>query len=203
MNVNDALRVVRRHTPIPSLVDEPTFSELGDAFAELIRSPSDASVPVILESVGEDSDNSVVVSAAHVLSEQPKPTVLRHLADLPNRKLPTRWVIEIYLAIPTSHAVEHLKVLLATEAKEELFDDLQSAIDELSGVDLEDQVDELFQKVMRERALPQVYARADDAFRKRAYGDVIRILTPYSDVLSSVYTKKLEIASRKAERGEA
>ena len=199
MNTQHAILVIQKHSPLPAkgTYHVSTFQQIGEAFASLLQNPADAAIPILLEAVDEESDLSLVASAAHVLAAQPKNAQDSQLADLPRRALPVRWMLEIYLQLPDYASLEHLKDLLESESDEELADEIKAAIDELSGVEHPDEVDAMFRRSMKEHSMPKACRKADEAFQQRLFLEVERILAPYQDILPPVYLKKLDIARRK------
>lgn len=200
MNEHTAISCIQRHSPLPAAgtYDAAILSDISEAFEFFKCHPIPDAIPVLLNCANDDSDPFLLEGAARVLIECPSDSLqnLRdHLTDL---RFPMRWRLSIYRLLPDWTSLEHLQQLLKEESDTNVREDIELTIEVLFASEVPDEIDASIDDFIRRQKLPQVCQKADKAFGRRDYAEVVRLLNAYRDILSAVYQKKLALAERKA-----
>ncbi|WP_146118502.1 hypothetical protein [Blastopirellula marina] len=146
------------------------------------------------------SDERLLSGAAHVLADFPYDVLQLHLANLSSQNLPAVWLLAIFDQLPQFASQTHLRQMRASATDAEICERIDAEIKRLCGDDTEDEVDATMTRFKRQQNLPRVCEKADAAFRLKDFVEVIRLLTPYQEILPKAHQQKLQIARRKATR---
>ncbi|PQO34406.1 hypothetical protein DTL21_12835 [Bremerella cremea] len=199
MNCHEALSTLKQHSPLPSdgTYDVATFEAISQALSALPRcSPSEV-IPALLMCADSHSDERLLSGAAHVLANFPLNVLQPYLADLSSQNRPAVWLLAIFDQLPQFASQTHLQQMRASATDDEVCERIDAEIKRLCGDDTDDEVDATMTQFKRQQNLPQVCEKADAAFRLKDFVVVIRLLTPYQEILPKAYQHKLQIARRK------
>lgn len=199
MDTYSAIFALRKHSPLPAegAYDAATYAAIGEALRQLPNCDPDEAIPALLGCADVDSDPRLLADAAIVLAAFPDDRLDEHLRTLSFLALPTAWLLAILYQLPRFASREELERLREDELDDELRDRIDEELSELSSSDHGDELDVQMEQFKRQQRLPQVCEQADQAMRSQAFSEVVRILSPYRNMLPPIYQKKLDIAQRK------
>lgn len=202
MNKHTAISCIQRHSPLPAAgtYDAATMAEIGEALEYISQHPTRDTASVLLTCANDDSDPYLMQGAARALIECPADSLESCRVRLTDLQLPLRWRLAIYRLFPDWTSRDQLQQWLQEETNADLREDLELTIEVLFAPDVPDEIDASIDEFKRHQELPQICQKADEAFRRKDYAEVVRLLNAYRDMLPPVHQKKLSLAERKAAR---